>query len=362
MLIGLVAIVILQLIKVKYIEGFELVPGTGCSDCEKFQNQRRDNRMTESDYLEYENWCGSCPNCMWDAKARNCVPNPSYVPPDEPDTPNDPCSKPCTQITGERACNGCPSCISCVDRDTGNRCIDRKDYTAEMCPDTDLTDGASTAPPGSNIDDDIDSSDQDGSISNICKNTSCDRIEPKDGTCDKCPNCKSCWPEPGTNGGVYCIKKNESCPAGTSTKNRKYYFDKNGNRIFPNTPTDTQTKTAKDVTPEEIEEALRRMEELHKENRNLSSDDIDYSITESEETSIAKEKNRQAKFLQDFQSIVHNELLNEQGMTTANSQDYLREKKDRQSANSKPNQKKGCPDMSEYIRKDSIPCWGCNLE
>ena len=292
LLIGLVAIVILQLIKAKYIEGFELVPGTGCSDCEKFQNQRRDNRMTESDYLEYETWCGSCPNCTWDAKARNCVPNPSYVPPDPtiPDGVVDPCSKPCTQITGERACNGCPSCISCVDRDTGNRCIDRKDYTAEMCPDTDLTDGASTAPPGSNIDND----------------------DPSD-----------------------------------SGKNKE--DDSDTSKIIH--PTGLLPRTE-----EEMEEIRRQKE------RSIPSDLIDYSITESEETSTAKEKNRQAKFLQDFQSIVHNELLNEQGMTTANSQDYLREKKDRQSANSKPNQKKGCPDMSEYIRKDSIPCWGCNLE
>jgi len=354
LLIGLVAIVILQILKSNYIEGFVYNNGAGCKEnkCKLTKS-----KISEADYKE---WCDQCDNCLWDDVAKDCNPNPDYVEPEESDTPNDPCAKPCTQITGERACNGCPSCISCVDRDTGNTCIDRKDYTDERCPDTDPTDGL--APPGSNIDEDNDSSAQDSRISNICKNTSCDRIEPKDGTCDKCPNCKSCWPEPGTNGGVYCIKKNESCPAGTSTKNRKYYFDKNGNRIFPNTPTNTQTKTAKDVTPEEIEDALRRMEKLHKENRNLSSDDIDYSITESEETSVAKEKNRQAKFLQDFQSIVHNELLNEQGMTTANSQPYLKEKKDRLSANSKPNQKKGCPDMSEYVRKDSIPCWGCNLD
>lgn len=279
LLIGLIGLVILQLIKAKYIEGFELVPGTGCSDCEKFQNQRRDNRMTESDYLEYESWCGSCPNCMWDAKARNCVPNPDYVEPDEPDTPNDPCSKPCTEINGERACNSCAKCISCVGEvdlsnpGSDNRCIDRKDYTADLCPGTDPSEG----------------------------------------------------------------------PASASD---------NGPDV-PTSGSDTQDDSSQDSTSSI---------NIHTRDEGTISDDIDYSNTESEETSTAKEKNRQAKFLHDIQSIVHNELLNEQGMTTANSQDYLREKKERRSANSKPNQKKGCPDMSEYIRKDSIPCWGCNLD
>ena len=285
LLIGLVAIVILQILKSKYVEGFVFNNGAGCKEnkCKLTKS-----RISEADYKE---WCDQCDNCLWDDVAKDCNPNPDYVEVDEPDTPNDPCSKPCTQINGERACNGCPSCISCVNRDTGNRCIDRKDYTAEMCPDTDLTDGASTAPPGSNIDND----------------------EPSD-----------------------------------SGKNKE--DDSDTSKIIH--PTGLLPRTE-----EEIEEMRRRQKE-----RPIPFDMIDYSITESEETSVAKEKNRQAKFLQDFQSIVHNELLNEQGMTTANSQDYLREKKDRRSANSRPNQKKGCPDMSEYVRKDSIPCWGCNLD
>lgn len=275
---------ILQILKSNYIEGFVYNNGAGCKEnkCKLTKS-----KISEADYKE---WCDQCDNCLWDDVAKDCNPNPDYVEPEESDTPNDPCSKPCTQITGERACNGCPSCISCVDRDTGNRCIDRKDYTAEMCPDTDLTDGASTAPPGSNIDND----------------------DPSD-----------------------------------SGKNKE--DDSDTSKIIH--PTGLLPRTE-----EEMEEIRRQKE------RSIPSDLIDYSITESEETSIAKEKNRQSKFLHDVQSIVHNELLNEQGMTTANSQDYLREKKDRQSANSKPNQKKGCPDMSEYIRKDSIPCWGCNLE
>jgi hypothetical protein len=275
LLIGLVAIVILQILKSNYIEGFVYNNGAGCKEnkCKLTKS-----KISEADYKE---WCDQCDNCLWDDVAKDCNPNPDYVEPEESDTPNDPCSKPCTQITGERACNGCPSCISCVDRTSGNTCIDRKDYTAEMCPDTDPTDGASTAPPGSNIGSD-DTSD----------------YEPSDS------------------------KKNKQDESSQKTRANK----------------------------------------IHKRDEGTISDAIDYSITESEEAAVAKEKNRQAKFLQDFQSIVHNELLNEQGMTTANSQPYLKEKKDRLSANSKPNQTKGCPDMSEYVRKDSIPCWGCNLD
>ena len=290
MLIGLVAIVILQILKRRFLEPFDgIQPGIGCMpypkdadlnqrNCKYFQTKRQQGTMTDANYDEYKTWCDSCDQCEWDSTKRECNVRSDYVPVDPtiPDGVVDPCSKPCSQITGERACNGCPSCISCVDRDTGNTCIDRKDYTAEMCPDTDLTDGASTAPPGSNIDND----------------------EPSDS------------------------KKHKQDESSQETRTNK----------------------------------------IHKRDEGTISDVIDYSITESEETSVAKEKNRQAKFLQDFQSIVHNELLNEQGMTTANSQPYLKEKKDRLSANLRPNQKKGCPDMSEYVRKDSIPCWGCNLD
>uniref|UniRef100_A0A6C0API5 Uncharacterized protein n=1 Tax=viral metagenome TaxID=1070528 RepID=A0A6C0API5_9ZZZZ len=196
LLIGLVAIVILQILKSNYVEGFE----------------KRHN----------------------------------------------PCATPCTEIDSERACNKCPTCVTCVDSNSDMTCIDRKDYSVEMCPGTD--------------------------------------------------------------------------------------------------PIDEETE---DSSENESRKEKRRS---HKRDDDTISDAIDYSITESEETAVAKEKNRQSKFLQDFQSIVHNELLNEQGMTTANSQPYLKEKKDRRSKNMEPNQIKGCPDMSEYVRKDSIPCWGCNLD
>jgi hypothetical protein len=126
--------------------------------------------------------------------------------------------------------------------------------------------------------------------------------------------------------------------------------------------TDPIDEETEDSSETESSKEKRRSHAIHKRDEDTISDAIDYSITESEETAVAKEKNRQSKFLQDFQSIVHNELLNEQGMTTANSQPYLKEKKDRRSENMKPNQIKGCPDMSEYVRKDSIPCWGCNLD
>jgi len=327
LIIGLIGIVILQLARKRLTEGFVFNNGAGC-----VENKCKLNKASISE-ADYKEWCDQCTNCKWDDVAKDCNPDPSYVPtPKDSSTDNATayCKAGCTNIDGERACNACPSCVSCVKADSNNpdsdnHCIDRKDYTPELCPGTDDSDLAPSS-----------------DVSNIC-NTSCDRIDPKNGTCDQCPNCKSCWPEPGTNGNINCINKTESCPAGTSTENRKYYFDTNGNRKYP-------------TGPEEQEARRSERDAID------TADTMDYTNEESAETAKAKAKNNESKFLRDFQSIVHNEVLNEQGMTTANSQEYLRDKARRRKENMKPNRMRGCPDMSEYVRKDSIPCWGCTLD
>jgi hypothetical protein len=85
-------------------------------------------------------------------------------------------------------------------------------------------------------------------------------------------------------------------------------------------------------------------------------------------------KGSAAALLRDIQQIVHNELLQTKGMTTANAQPLFqaasKEKvllsedpslqQGAEHCNSRP---KVCPkDMSQYIRKDQIPCWGCTLD
>jgi hypothetical protein len=116
---------------------------------------------------------------------------------------------------------------------------------------------------------------------------------------------------------------------------------------------------------------------------------------------IASLKASDANALQTIQKVVHNELLSQKGMTTGAQMAFLGEKKrkDRRnkrednedneeeddsndsndsnssnSSNDSPSNHQGkeftrdCPkntgkpDMSKYIRKDSIPCWGCNVE
>ena len=95
--------------------------------------------------------------------------------------------------------------------------------------------------------------------------------------------------------------------------------------------------------------------------------------------SIASNKVSDSTLLQNIQEIVRNELLSQSGMTTGSQLAFLGQKNKRNrdeeddSENSPANHQgrefaRDCPkntsvpDMSKYVRKDSIPCWGCNLE
>ena len=89
---------------------------------------------------------------------------------------------------------------------------------------------------------------------------------------------------------------------------------------------------------------------------------------------VANAKGNAAALLRDIQQIVHNELLQTKGMTTANAQPLFQAaSKERVLLSEDPSLQQGaehcnsrptyCPkDMSEYIRKDQIPCWGCTLD
>jgi hypothetical protein len=109
---------------------------------------------------------------------------------------------------------------------------------------------------------------------------------------------------------------------------------------------------------------------------------------------LASLKASDANALQTIQKVVHNELLSQKGMTTGAQMAFLGEKKRKNrrnmedeyeeedieeedtsnDSNNSPSNYQGkeftrdCPkntekpDMSKYIRKDSIPCWGCNVE
>ena len=110
--------------------------------------------------------------------------------------------------------------------------------------------------------------------------------------------------------------------------------------------------------------------------------------------SIASSKASDSTILQNIDKIVRNELLSQKGMTTGAQMAFLGEKKRKNRRNTEDEyeeevieeedtsndsndspsnyqgkeftrdcpKNRGKPDMSEYVRKDSIPCWGCNIE
>ena len=320
LVVGLIGLVILQMVRKRSLEGFVFNNGAGCVENKCKLNKAR---LSEADYKE---WCDQCDNCTWDETAKDCFPNPDYVPPSEEedpsiDTTKDYCKAGCTNVTGEGRCNDCPNCVSCVNTGNTNHfsdnwCIPVNQFDEATCPGTDL---------------ELVREKRNGSPGDSSRNPNpqcakpCDAISPG-AKCDVCPSCH------------------------TTTKM--------GVSVCSNYDEGEATSPLDDEQEQEQQEDRRRREREDID----TADTMDYTAEESKETAKAKEKNKKSKFLRDFQSIVHNEVLNEQGMTTANSQEYLRDKARRRRHNMKPNQKRGCPDMSEYVRKDSIPCWGCTLE
>jgi len=119
--------------------------------------------------------------------------------------------------------------------------------------------------------------------------------------------------------------------------------------------------------------------------------DIKPEVSMSDTGYAAMALKQQSDLLSGIQNIVHNELIasrmtqpivpkdskNVQSNATAQGHDYNQVKN---SAKGNPQQatssdscdqikdsapapyQSSMPDMSEYIRKDSIPCWGCSLD
>ena len=110
----------------------------------------------------------------------------------------------------------------------------------------------------------------------------------------------------------------------------------------------------------------------------------DVSLTE--DGAEAKNLKSKSDLIRDIREVIRNELSRFKSMTTASSQDVLKEQaqKDNKVISRKMdndidvsnqiaeqqgremsayNPKRECPaNMDEYIRKDSIPCWGCSLD
>jgi len=301
LVIGLIGIVILQMVRSQMLEGF-VYSGAVTPNCKLDKT-----KVTEEDYKD---WCNrNSDQCAWNEDVKDCDMNPEYKPKDPtiPDDVMDPCDSPCSQLSGDyHACTRCEKCVVCVNDDndksgSSSKCINVSNYTPEKCPGT--------------MDDDFGK----GST--------------------------------GTGGSLPQMDENDE----VTTSNKK-------NKTNKTTKTNNKNKTKK---PEaDYENSGSFSDDTTKITKDILGNgmNFNYVMNESNVTANAKQKNNQAKFLKDIQSIVHNEMLNQQGMTTANSQEYLRDKAQRRRENMKPNRIPGCPDMSDYIRKDSIPCWGCTLE
>lgn len=97
------------------------------------------------------------------------------------------------------------------------------------------------------------------------------------------------------------------------------------------------------------------------------------TIATSNMDALALNTQERSKFIRDIQDIVRTELLAAKQITTANAQPVLSatgatptatgqiaEQQGREAVTAR---EKACPkDMSQYIRKDSIPCWNCTLD
>jgi len=97
------------------------------------------------------------------------------------------------------------------------------------------------------------------------------------------------------------------------------------------------------------------------------------TIATSNMDALALDTQGRAKFLRDIQDIVRTELLATKQITTANSQPILSATTAKPNATAQISEQQGqeavtarekacAKDMSQYIRKDSIPCWNCTLD
>ena len=153
----------------------------------------------------------------------------------------------------------------------------------------------------------------------------------------------------------------------------------------PPSPTSTMSKDSYEKKRQELEKEKEELDRLDKLQPSviLNGDNQDSKLTEND--AAAMNLKSKSDLIRDIREVIRNELSRFKSMTTASSQDVLKEqaKKNisrkmdsdndisvsRQMAEQQGREmsayspKRECPaNMDEYIRKDSIPCWGCTLD
>jgi hypothetical protein len=94
---------------------------------------------------------------------------------------------------------------------------------------------------------------------------------------------------------------------------------------------------------------------------------VNPEVTLSDTGYDAMKLNKQSNMLNDIQKIVHNEMLLHRATDVSVKNPASKKKKANNNASCVQNKMEiqnemGTQDMSKYIKKDEIPCWGCSLD
>lgn len=112
-----------------------------------------------------------------------------------------------------------------------------------------------------------------------------------------------------------------------------------------------------------------------------SSPSTPSQVSLSNQSYDAMEKNQRAALLRDIQKVIRNELIANRSVehvkgqndtdhdedcgesdATAQGKDYKKNSFKKEDECSTGGQCEPLNDMTKYIRKDQIPCWGCNID
>jgi hypothetical protein len=96
-----------------------------------------------------------------------------------------------------------------------------------------------------------------------------------------------------------------------------------------------------------------------------SRQDVTPQVSLSDTGYTALELQNKSNMLKNIQKIVRNEIMASRNQPENNPMAMGNESCDSSDSNAMQQgneYKRNKPDMSQYIKKDSIPCWGCSLD
>lgn len=137
------------------------------------------------------------------------------------------------------------------------------------------------------------------------------------------------------------------------------------NQSIPDAPNvDPWSQPPSDVT-QVIQEDPQPWSQPPSVDATLSKQDIKPQVTVSDIGYTALERQNKSNLLKNIQQIVHNEIRASRNKSENHPIAMANESCDSSDSNAMQQgneYKYNKPDMSKYIRKDSIPCWGCSLD